>query len=308
MEQSNKISKVLVTGGTGQLGNELKKNKNNSNFDFFFPTSDDFNLGNLETIKKCLDQEEYNLILNLAAYTNVDKSESDQGKAKLVNERGVELLAEETYKRKLGLIHASTDYVFGGIDNGPYYYNSEKSPINYYGLTKSNGEDLALKNNNNCLIIRFASLFSEYGNNFVKTMVKAILNNNDLRVVSDQKISMSYAGDFSKNINYLIELFSKNNIPNILHFANKGHTDWFSVTKVIYDEIKTLSDQDIKCELIPIALSEWSSEAERPLDSRLHIDYELLEENQIYLKSWEEAVRLVVKKVFPKILKERDNE
>ena len=113
MEQSNKISKVLVTGGTGQLGNELKKNQNNSNFDFFFPTSDDFNLGNLETIKECLDKEEYNLILNCAAYTNVDKSESDQRKAKLVNERGVELLAEETYKRKLGLIHASTDYVFG---------------------------------------------------------------------------------------------------------------------------------------------------------------------------------------------------
>ncbi len=308
MVQSNKISKVLVTGGTGQLGNELKNNKNNSNFDFFFPTSDDFDLGNLETIKKCLDQEEYNLILNLAAYTNVDKSESDQGNAKLVNERGVELLAEETHKRKLGLIHASTDYVFGGIDNGPYYYNSKKSPINYYGLTKSNGEDQALKNNNNCLIIRLASLFSEYGNNFVKTMIKAILNNNDLRVVSDQKISMSYAGDFSKNIDYLIELYSKNDIPNILHFANKGYTDWFSVTKVIYDEIKNLSDKDIECELIPIRLSEWPSEAERPLDSRLHIDYELLEENQIYLKSWEEAVRLVVKIVFPKILKERDNE
>ena len=93
-----------------------------------------------------------------------------------------------------------------------------------------------------------------------------------------------------------------------MHFANKGYTDWFSVTKVIYDEIKNLSDKDIECELIPIRLSEWPSEAERPLDSRLHIDYELLEENQIYLKSWEEAVRLVVKIVFPKILKERDNE
>jgi len=308
LAQSSKITKILVTGGTGQLGTELKNNENNSNFHFFFPTSDDFNLANTETIKNYLDKYDFNLILNLAAYTNVDRSETDRENAKLINERGVEFLAEETYKRKLGLIHASTDYVFGGVDSGPYFSNSQKSPLNYYGLTKSHGEDQALIKNSNCLIIRFASLFSEYGNNFIKTMVKAILDNDDVKVVSDQKISMSYAGDISKNIDYLIELYSKNSNLNILHFANKGYTDWFSVTKVIYDEIMNLSDEDIRCELIPISVSDWSSEAERPLDSRLYVDYKLLEENQIYLNSWEEAVRLVVKKIFPKILEERDNE
>jgi len=300
--------KVLVTGGTGQLGMELKNSKKNPKFNFYFPSSDECDLRDIETIKKCLDQDDYNLVLNLAAYTNVDAAETDQESAKLVNQKGVGLLAQETFERNLGLIHASTDYVFGGKDSGPYNYDSIKSPLNYYGLSKSNGEDEVLNKNKNCLIIRFSSLFSEYGNNFVKTMMRTIINNKDVNVVSDQMITMSYAGDFSNNIEYLIELFNENKNIKILHFANKDYATWFSVAKVIYEEIEMLLDKDIKCNLNPISSSDWTSKAVRPLDSRLNVNFDLLKENEIYLKSWKERVRLVVKKVLPSILNGKNYE
>ena len=144
-------------------------------------------------------------------------------------------------------------------------------------------------------------------------MIEIMIKNADVRIVSDQMISMSYAGDVSRNVYYLIELFRKNcNSGNskfrILHFANKNYATWFSVAQVIYDELEKLLNKKIDCKLIPIPTSEWKSTAKRPLDSRLFVDFNFLEENKIFLKSWEERVRLVVQKVLPSILKENSHE
>lgn len=309
LDKSKEKIKILVTGGTGQLGMEFKKIKSTKKYEFFFPNSSELDLTNGHSIKDHFDKNDYKLVLNFAAYTNVDKAETDREKAKLMNQVGVDILSQETSSRNIGLIHTSTDYVFGGKGIGPYYYDSEKKPLNFYGLSKSKGEDLVLKKNTNSLIIRLSSLFSEFGNNFVKSMMSLIVNKKSINVVSDQKISLSYAGDISRNIEYLIELFNKNtNIDNnrfrILHFANKNFATWFSVAQVIYDEMRINLDNKINCELLPISSSKWESKAMRPIDSRLYVDFDLLDENHIHLKTWEERVRLVVRRVLPSIQNE----
>jgi len=297
----NNILKVLVTGGSGQIGSEIRAYQKNYNFLTFFPSSSEFDLTDSKKMNSYLNSNSFDIILNLAAYTSVDTAEHDKKISDEVNHIGPKFLAEEANKRNIGLIHTSTDYVFGEKGSGPYKYSDTRNPINHYGRTKSSGEIGVLSNHNKSLIIRLASVFSEYGNNFVKTITLMLLKENEVRVVSDQLISLTYACDFSRNLNEIIDFYknlsnTKQPKDRVFHFASPHYTNWFSVSKIIYDEIETFNQKPLLVKLIPIQSDQWNSAAPRSLDTRLKVNYKFLDENNIKVSTWEESVRLVVRK------------
>jgi dTDP-4-dehydrorhamnose reductase len=154
--------KIVILGGSGQLGSELKT-INNNNYFLIFPNRNDLDLRSQHEISNFFNNNEFDLIINLAAYTDVDKAEIEKEEALLLNHTAPRILAQETSKSNIGLIHISTDYVFGNKSLGPYYIDSQKDPINHYGLSKSLGEDDVLQFNNKSMVIRMASVFSIYG-------------------------------------------------------------------------------------------------------------------------------------------------
>ena len=306
LESYNKNLKVLVIGGSGQVGTEIKNQNYKTNLQFFFPSSNELDLASHSSIKNFLSNDKFDYIINLGAYTDVNGAETKRSISNTVNNLGVKLLSKEADSKNINLIHTSTDYVFGGNLNAPFHPGDKKAPINYYGLTKSAGEDAVLTNHKSGIIIRFSSVFSQYGNNFVKNIIKLLLTTAQVRVVSDQKISLTFAEDFSRNIKQLIDLYIKNIETNdrIFHFCSPGFSTWYSVAKIIFDELETILQKSLDAELIPISLSEWESDAKRSIDTRLYTDFDYYLKNDIKFSSWEDSVKLVVRKVLPKILKE----
>ena len=306
LENYENSLKVLVLGGSGQIGSEIRAYQDKINIFMTFPSSSELNLRNIKNINDYLNSHSFDIILNLAAYTAVDKAETDKEISDQINHIGPKLLAQEAHKRDIGLIHISTDYVFGKNGSGPYKNSDPKNPINHYGLTKSLGEDQVLLNHDKSLVIRLASVFGEYGNNFVKTITRELLKENDVRLVSDQLISLTYSNDFVKNLNEIMILYQSlgDNITlkdRILHFTSCYYTDWLSVGNVIYDEIEKFKKTPLSVRLIPISSSEWSSDAQRSLDTRLKVDYKFLKERNINVLPWQQSVRFVVRKILSNI-------
>ena len=293
--------KILVLGGSGQIGSEIRAHQDEIDFSFSFPSSSELNLKDITSIRNYFSTNTFDIVLNLAAYTLVDKAEEEKELSDKINHIGPEILAEETYKRNIGLIHVSTDYVFGKTGHGPYKSSDIKDPLNHYGHTKSLGEDKVLSIHDKSIIIRLASVFGNYGNNFVKTLTTKLLEDNDIRLVSDQLISLSYSNDFVKNLKEIIFLYinHKNNNKilksSIIHLTSPDYTNWFSVGSIIYDEIEKFTQSPLSVRLIPISSSEWISAAQRPLDTRLKVDYKFLTENNIRISPWQDSVRLVVR-------------
>lgn len=305
LENYDNALRVLVLGGSGQVGSEIRAYKDKFNFSMSFPSSSELDLRNIKKIKNYLNSHSFDIIINLAAYTAVDRAEAEKKISDQINHIGPKILAEEAYKRNIGLIHISTDYVFGKNGSGPYKNSDPKNPINHYGHTKSLGEDQVLSNHDRSLVIRLASIYGEYGNNFVKTITKSLIRGNDIRLVSDQLISLTYSNDFAKNLEEIITYYQSflDNADSIalkdriLHFTSYDYTDWFSVGSIIYDEIEQFNKTPLSVKLIPISSSEWSSDAQRSLDTRLKVDYKFLKERNINVLPWQESVRSVVRKI-----------
>jgi len=305
LENYNKNKRILVVGGSGQVGTEIKNQNNEANLEFFFPSSKEFDLTDSLKVKKLLSGNNFDYIINLGAYTNVDSAEKKRDICKRVNHLGVENLSREAYLNNINLIHTSTDYVFGENSSAPFHPNDKKGPINYYGLTKSDGEDAVLKNHKTSIIFRFSSVFSQYGNNFVKNIIKLLLTKDQVRVVADQKISLTYAADFSKNIKQVIDLQKNKEIDErIYHFCSPGSSTWYLVAKIIFSELEKNLKKPLNVNLVPISLNDWKSEAKRPIDTRLYADFDFYLKNDIKFSSWEDSVKLVVERVTPKILEE----
>ena len=253
---------ILVTGANGQLGKEFRALAiNETGFDFHFLSREELPVHDFEKVKNFFTGHRPAFCINCAAYTAVDKAETEQDLAYLVNADSVAVLAEVSKLYGTGFIHISTDYVFRGDSPEPYNEDSETGPISVYGASKLKGEIMSVANNPDSIIIRTAWVYSEFGHNFVKTMIRLMKERKELNVVNDQVGAPTYAADLAKAIMAIVK--SKKWHPGIYHFSNKGRISWYDFAV----EIKELTGSE--CKLNPIPTSQYPTPAKRPAFSLL---------------------------------------
>lgn len=250
---------ILVTGSNGQLGNEMRRVSKHSNDNYIFTDVAELDITNIEATRLLVKQEHIDVIVNCAAYTNVDKAEDDLLTADLLNHKAVENLAIVCEEAKAFLIHVSTDYVFGGNEgNTPRGEDEPVNPTGVYGLTKLRGEEILKTIGCKHLIFRTAWLYSRHGNNFVKTMRRLTSERDHLTVVFDQVGTPTYAGDLADLIYKIISERLFNQHEGIYHFSNEGVISWYDFAQ----EICSLSGNS--CDIQPCHSNEFPSKVKRP--------------------------------------------
>ncbi len=261
----------IVTGKNGQLGRCLSDVADGaSNISFLFFDKSAFDITNEEHIKTIFEKYQPNFLINAAAYTAVDKAETEMVEAYASNTEAPSKLAYFAYLNHCRFIHISTDYVFDGLATIPYSTSSTPSPLNYYGFSKWQGEQLALGNNPESIIIRTSWVYSEYGNNFVKTMMRLMQEKKELNIVYDQVGCPTYAGDLATSIVKIVNSLIGENIlktdNRIYHYSNKGQTNWYKFATAIKKYFQ------YNCLLHPIPTSSYPTPAQRPMFSLLNTE------------------------------------
>lgn len=248
---------ILITGANGQLGNEMRRVSAASSNHYIFTDVAELDITNPDAIRKMVSDNHIDIIVNCAAYTNVDKAEDDYEMADLLNNKAVENLAAAAKVVDATLIHVSTDYVFQGDRNIPCCEDWETNPLGVYGKTKLAGEQSLQRVGCNYLIFRTAWLYSSFGKNFVKTMQQLTADRDNLKVVFDQVGTPTYARDLADVIFKVIEeeQFDK---QGIYHFSNEGVCSWYDFAK----EICALSGNT--CDIQPCHSDEFPSKVKRP--------------------------------------------
>lgn len=248
---------ILITGANGQLGNEMRRVSAASSNHYIFTDVAELDITNPDAIRKMVNDNHIEIIVNCAAYTNVDKAEDDYEMADLLNNKAVENLAAAAKEVDATLIHVSTDYVFQGDRNIPCCEDWETNPLGVYGKTKLAGEQSLQRVGCKYLIFRTAWLYSSFGKNFVKTMRQLTADRDSLKVVFDQVGTPTYARDLADVFFKVIEeeLFDK---QGIYHFSNEGVCSWYDFAK----EICELSGNT--CDIQPCHSDEFPSKVKRP--------------------------------------------
>lgn len=250
---------ILVTGANGQLGNEMRViSPVYHAFNFLFVTKDDLRIDDMDAVKNYFSSHSIDYCVNCAAYTAVDKAEAESETALLVNATAVGNLAAVCKNYGTQFIHISTDYVFDGTATVPYKENHPVAPVNMYGETKLKGEELAKQNNPDSIIIRTSWVYSSFGNNFVKTMLRLMKEKEQLNVVSDQQGCPTYAADLAATIMQIITSGKAAEQPGIYNYSNTGVINWYQFAAAI----KELSGS--KCLVNPIPSSNYPTPAKRP--------------------------------------------
>jgi dTDP-4-dehydrorhamnose reductase len=251
---------VLVTGSGGQLGMELwKLSEQYPNYNFLFTTKENLPVDNFEAVKTFFEQQQIHHCINCAAYTAVDKAESEKETAFLINADAAGNLAAICKAHQAQFIHISTDYVFDGTSDIPYKEEDKISPINIYGQSKLRGEELVLNNDPNAVIIRTSWVYSFFGHNFVKTMVRLLKEKESINVVNDQYGCPTYAADLAIAIMTIIEKETgEHSHAGIFNYCNEGVVTWYEFAKAIKKYIKS------KCAIEPIPSSAYPTAAKRP--------------------------------------------
>ena len=251
---------ILVTGSNGQLGNEFRlvvENKDKAN-NYFYTDVADLDITNKNDVSNFIIANNIDIVVNCAAYTNVDKAEDDIEKADLINHIGPNNLAEVCRDRNGFLIHISTDYVFDGTKNSPYTETDETKPLGVYGETKLKGENAIINSGCEYVIIRTSWLYSSFGKNFLKTMQKLTAERESLKVVFDQVGTPTYAGDLA-NVIYKIIMKNDKDIKNqIYHFSNEGVCSWYDFAVAINETFGN------NCKVLPCHSNEFPSKVRRP--------------------------------------------
>jgi len=285
---------VLVTGGYGQLGKELKlcSEQTNSVFRFIFTDADTLDITDRQQVEDFVERHSVRYIVNCAAYTAVDKAESDEALCYKINCEGPANLAVAASENGCRLIHVSTDYVFDGQASKPYTEGDATNPRSVYGKTKLQGEQAILKNVPDAVIVRTAWLYSAFGKNFVKTMLQLMHDRSDLNIVADQRGTPTYAADLAEMIVHIMEQAEQLEWkPGIYHFTNQGETTWFGFA----EKIKEMAQID-SCRLHPVTTAEYPTAAVRPAYSVL--DKSKIESAfHVVIPQWEDGLKRCLKKL-----------
>jgi len=286
------IHTILVTGANGQLGWELSQlAASYPAFKFVFFDRSQLDLAFPETFEKIIQTIAPDCIVNTAAYTAVDKSETEKELSYTVNATAVQALASICKHLEIPFITYSTDYVFDGEATEPYATSTKVDPVNYYGSTKAAGETMAMEANEDTIIIRTSWVFSSHGNNFVKTMMRLMKERDQLNIVADQKGRPTYAKDLALATMNMIEAINTGKvIKGVYHFANVGETTWFNFAA----KIKAIAG--LSCDLQPIETKDFPTPAKRPAYSVL--DTSKIEQDlAIDIRHWEAALKYCIDQI-----------
>ena len=281
--------RVVVTGSNGQLGSELRDAASRyPEIDFLFLTRNELSIADNSALKRVFRFHQPDFFINCAAYTAVDKAEEEKELATEINGTAVGEIAKLCEKEKCRLVHISTDYVFDGLADKPLKESDRVDPVNAYGESKLLGEQLALHNDPGAMIIRTSWVYSSYGKNFVKTMMRLMKEKESIGVVNDQMGSPTYAADLAEAILQVIA--SGKWTPGIYHYSNDGVISWFDFAVEIKNLINT------SCLVTPITTAQFPTPARRPA-------YSVLDKTKIQntfnlpLKDWKESLKTCVEKV-----------
>lgn len=280
---------ILVTGANGQLGNEMRRKATESNNTYFFTDIEELDITNIDAVVKFVENNTIDIVVNCAAYTNVEKAEDDEQTAMLINRDAVENLAVACKLQNALLIHISTDYVFNGKDCIPLTEDKPTAPIGAYGRTKLAGERAIQETGCRYMIFRTAWLYSEFGNNFVKTMMRLTSERDTLNVVFDQVGTPTYAADLADLISNIIENKHLDNI-GVYHFSNEGVCSWYDFAI----EIAHIAGNN--CNIHPCHSNEFPSKVERPNYSVL--DKSKVKETFAYvIPHWKTSLRSCIERI-----------
>ena len=274
--------KILVTGASGQLGQEFQNNVSKSKDDFYFTDETELDITNKNHVLNYVSNNKIKLIINCAAYTNVNESETNKRLAIKINSSAIKNLVEICEEKKLKMIHFSTDYVYNSNSINPIKEDSNINPINYYGFSKREGEKIIEKSSSDLIIIRTSWLYSMYGNNFVKTMIKKGEKGEKIYVINDQFGCPTYSKDL---VDCTLNIIGSNKLNKykVYNFSNEGYTNWYDFTKKIF-ELK-----EINSSIISIDSKNYKSIARRPKYS-VTDKSRIKDTFNINIRKWEDAL------------------
>ena len=282
---------ILVTGANGQLGREMQRLSAVSPNNYTFTDVAELDVTDAGAVRQAVAQTRAEVIVNCAAYTNVERAEEDEEAADRLNRGAAENLARAAEENGATLIHVSTDYVFDGTAHTPYREDMATSPLGAYGRTKLAGEEAVKASGCRYLILRTAWLYSEYGNNFLKTMLRLTSERETLRVVFDQVGTPTYAGDLALAIFSLIETGRYAGNEGVYHFTDEGVCSWYDFAV----EIAAAAGHGT-CRIIPCHTSEYPTKAQRPAYSVLD-KTKFKETFQMDIPHWREALIYCMKRL-----------
>ncbi|MCD7972834.1 MAG: dTDP-4-dehydrorhamnose reductase [Candidatus Azobacteroides sp.] len=284
------MATILITGANGQLGNDLRiASSEFPEFDFIFTDVAELNICSQGDVGGFLKEHAVSYIINCAAYTAVDKAEDEKEMAGRINHDAVRYLAMAAKEHQIKIIHISTDYVFDGTNYRPYVETDPVAPVSVYGMTKLKGEE-ALNEiyPQNSMVIRTSWLYSTFGNNFVKTMIRLGKERDRLNVVFDQVGTPTYSGDLALAILQIIDFSEKQGFRSgVYHYSNEGVCSWYDFTKSIHKMA------GISCQVSPIEGKEYPAKASRPYYSVLN-KRKIKETFSLTIPHWEESLKKCV--------------
>ena len=286
--------RILVIGKNGQVGQSIQNlvnktsNSNLSDYGFVFVGRGELDLSKARHIQAYFDKNKFDVVINCAAFTDVEKAEVDENDASLINHIAVKEVATIAKKNNMKLIHISTDFVFDGGKREPYIESDKTSPVNIYGKTKLAGEFAAISIMKfNAVVLRSSWIYSEFGNNFVDTIIKNATLKGQLNIISDQFGTPTYANDLAQTIIDILnkDKFNEREMPSaIYHYSNEGECTWFDFAKEIVDILQ------IDCNLSPITSDDYPQLAKRPKYSVLS-KKKISEEFDLNINYWKDSLK-----------------
>lgn len=259
------MKKILVTGASGQLGSEINfLSSGYPDFEFLYTDSGELDITNADAIEKFFASNQYYAAINCAAYTAVDKAESDKEKAYLINDTGAANLAKAAHKTGAKFVHISTDFIFDGTHSQPILEDDKPNPLSVYGASKLDGENSVLKANPDTLLFRTSWVYSSYGANFVKTILRLCRERDSLNIIFDQVGTPTYARDLAHVILSNLDKAIDQKISGVYNFSDEGVASWYDFAVAIRDIA------GLKTKISPIETSQYPTPAVRPKYSVLN--------------------------------------